>query len=49
MHNNWLAKRVFASHDAIVDHYFDAWNRLTDHPWRVMSIELRDWSRGRSL
>ena len=46
MRNNWLLNRVFASYDAIANHYCDAWNRLADQPWRVMSIGLRDWATG---
>jgi transposase len=46
MRDNWLSNRVFASYDAIVDHCCDAWNRLVEQPWRVMSIGLRDWARG---
>ena len=38
---NWLSNRVFASDNAVVDHCCDAWNRLTEQPWRVMSIGLR--------
>ena len=44
--NNWLSNRVLASYDAIVDHCCDAWNRLADQPWRVMSIGLREWAGG---
>ena len=44
--NNWLSNQVFASYDAIVDHCCDAWNRLADQPWRVMTIGLRDWATG---
>ena len=40
--NNWLSNRVSASYDAIVNHCCDAWNRLADQPWRVMSIGLRE-------
>ena len=46
MRGNWLSNRVFASYTAIVDHYCDAWNRLADQPWRVMSIGLREWAAG---
>ena len=46
MRDNWLSNRVFASYDAIVDHCCDAWNRLVEQPWRVISIGLRDWARG---
>jgi transposase len=46
MRENWLSNRVFQSYDAIVDHCCDAWNRLTDQPWRIMSIGLRNWAHG---
>ena len=46
MRDNWLSNRVFQSYDAIVDHCCDAWNKLTDQPWLIMSIGLRDWARG---
>src|SRR4051794_29965131 len=42
--NNWLSSRVFASYRDIVDHCCDAWNRLIDQPWIIMSIGLRDWA-----
>jgi hypothetical protein len=35
----------FQSYDAIVDHCCDAWNKLTDRPWLIMSIGLRSWAR----
>ena len=44
MRGNWLSNRVFASYTAIVDHCCEAWNRLADQPWRVMSIGLREWA-----
>lgn len=43
---NWLSNRVFASYPAIVDQCCDDWNRLTEQPWRVMSIGLRQWVPG---
>ena len=43
MRDNWLSNRVFPSHEAIVDLCCDAWTKLIDQPWRIMSIELRDW------
>jgi hypothetical protein len=46
MRDNWLSNRVFRSHEAVVDHCCDAWNRLVDQPWRIMSIGLRDWAHG---
>jgi hypothetical protein len=24
----------------------DAWNKLTDQPWRIISLGLRDWAYG---
>src|SRR3954469_21166845 len=44
LRDNWLSSRVFASYAAIVDHCCDAWNRLIDQPWIIMSIGLRDWA-----
>jgi hypothetical protein len=44
MRENWLSNRVFKSYDEIVDLCCDAWNRLTDQPWRIMSLGIRDWA-----
>ena len=44
MHENWLSNRVFKSFNDIVDHCCDAWNKLIDQPWRIMSIGVRDWA-----
>jgi hypothetical protein len=44
--DNWLSNRVFNSYDDLVDHCCEAWNRLTDQPWRIMSIGLRQWAHG---
>jgi transposase len=46
MRDNWLSNRVFGSYDEIVDHCCDAWNKLVEQPWRIMSLGLRDWTRG---
>ena len=46
MRDNWLSNRVFKSYDDVVDHCCDAWNKLVDQPWRIMSIGLRDWAQG---
>ncbi len=46
LRNNWLSNRVFSSYDAIIDHCCDAWNKLVDQPWRIMSLGLRDWAHG---
>ena len=46
MRDNWLSNRVFTSHDNIVDHCCEAWNRLVEQPWRIMSIGRRQWAPG---
>jgi hypothetical protein len=44
LRDNWLSNRVFKGYDDIVAHCCDAWNKLVDQPWRIMSIGLRDWA-----
>jgi hypothetical protein len=44
MRDNWLSNRVFKSYDDILDHCCDAWNRLVDQPWRIMSLGMREWA-----
>jgi hypothetical protein len=46
MRDNWLSNRVFASRDDIVAHCCDAWNKLVEQPWTIMSIDLRNWANG---
>jgi len=46
MRDNWLSNRIFSSYENILDHCCFAWNRLTDQPWRIMSIGLRQWAHG---
>ncbi len=46
MRQNWLSNRVFNSYDDIVAHCCEAWNKLTDQPWRIMSLGIRDWANG---
>ena len=48
MRDNWLSNRVFASYAAIVNHCCEAWSKLAEQPWRVMSIGLRDWATGQA-
>ena len=36
--DNWLSNRDFTSCDNIVDHCCEAWNKLTNQPWTIMSI-----------
>jgi len=42
MRDNWLSNRVFNSYDDIVGHCCDAWIKLTDQPWRIMTLGRRD-------
>ena len=44
MRNNWLSNRVFSSYENVLDHCCDAWKRLIDQPWTIMSIGLRHWA-----
>ena len=44
MKENWISNRVFTSSDDIPDRCCDAWNKLIDQPWTIMSIGLRDWT-----
>ncbi|SEB06789.1 DDE superfamily endonuclease [Rubrimonas cliftonensis] len=44
MRDNWLSKRVFSSYDDIVEHCCEAWNKLADQPWRIMTIGRRAWA-----
>ncbi len=42
--DNWLSNRVFSSHDDVVEHCCDAWNKLVAQPWKIMSIGHRQWA-----
>jgi transposase len=44
LRDNWLGNRIFATYEAILDQCCDAWNKLTNQPWRIMSIGLRTWA-----
>ena len=44
MRDNWLSNRVFQSYDQIVAFCCEAWNRLTNQPWTIMSIGHRKWA-----
>jgi putative transposase len=43
LRENGISNRIFASYSNILDHCCVAWNKLTDQPWIIMSIGLRDW------
>lgn len=44
MRDNWLSNRVFATHDDNVAHCSEAWNKLIDQPWHIISIGTREWA-----
>ncbi len=44
MRDNWLSNRVFIDYDDIVAHYCEAWNKVVDQPWKIVSIGMRDWA-----
>lgn len=44
MRDNWLSNRIFKSYDEIVAICCDAWNKLMDQPWTIMSIGRRKWA-----
>ncbi len=46
MRDNWLSNRVFKSYDDIVALCCEAWNKLIDQPWTIMSIGQRKWAHG---
>jgi hypothetical protein len=41
MRDNWLSNRIFKPYDDLVDHCCEAWNKLIDQPWRIISINSR--------
>ena len=44
MRDNWLSNRIFKSYDDLLTHCCEAWNKLIDQPWRIMSIGIREWT-----
>jgi transposase len=46
LRDNWLSNRVFASYEEILDHCCDAWNKLVEQPWIIISLGLREWAHG---
>ena len=44
MRENWLSNRTFTSYEDILDHCCNAWNKLVDRPWLIMSLGLRRWA-----
>ena len=46
MRDNWLSNRIFKSYEDIVALCCQAWNKLIDQPWKIMSIATRKWANG---
>lgn len=46
MRDNWLSNRIFKDYEQIVALCCEAWTKLTNQPWTIMSIGLRDWANG---
>ncbi len=44
LRQTYLSNRVFDSYADILDAACEAWNRLIDQPWKIMSIGLRQWA-----
>jgi len=44
MRDNWLSNRIFEGYDDIVALCCEAWNKLTDQPWRIMTLGHRAWA-----
>jgi hypothetical protein len=44
MRDNWLSNRIFTSYETIVVLCCEAWNKLIDEPWTIMSIGTRKWA-----
>jgi len=46
MRDNWLSNRIFTSYTDLLDHCCEAWNKLINQPWTIMSVGLRHWASG---
>ena len=42
MRDKWLSNRIFKSYDEIVAICCEAWNKLIEQPWKIMSIGQRN-------
>ena len=46
MRDNWLSNRIFKSYEEIVALCCEAWKKLIDQPWKIISIGMREWAHG---
>lgn len=44
LRRNYLSNRVFEDYDASAAAGCEAWNRLIDKPWKIISIGMRQWA-----
>ena len=44
LRDNWLSNPIFKSYDDIVALCCEAWNKLIEQPWKIMSIGHRKWA-----
>ena len=44
LRQTYLSNRVFPTHADILNAACEAWNRLVDSPWNIISIGLRQWA-----
>ena len=44
--DNWLSNRIFASYEDLLEHCCEAWNRLVEQPWKIMSIGFANGRMG---
>ena len=42
LRDNWLSNTIFKSYGRIVEHSGQAWNRLIEQTWTIMSIGTRE-------
>ena len=45
LRDNWLSNRVFKAYDDILAQCCEAWNKLVDQPWTIMSIGHQQWAQ----
>ena len=44
LRDNWLSNRIFQSCEDIVALCCEAWNKLIERPWKIISIGMREWA-----
>ena len=50
LRQTYLSNRVFETYEDILDAACEAWNRIIEQPWKIISIGTREWAhKGQSL